>query len=340
MKYSERSTLRPNRTKWLYPAGVVFALIAAVLSLALGSTSLPFGDMADAFAKGFSYSAGTRIFGYVRLPRTIAALACGAALAVSGAVIQGVLRNRLASPSIIGVNAGAGLAVTLCTALGILGGWQLSVFSFAGGFASVLLVSLGAKRWGASRGTVILIGVAMNSLLGAISNTVTTFLPQVGVMSNDFKMGAFTSVTYSRLLPAVIGIAIAIAILRTAHNQLDVLTLGEETAQGLGMNTGKMRVVFLLLAALLAGCAVSLAGLLSFVGLLIPHAIRRVVGSKSSHLIGLCALYGAGFVCLCDTVARTVFAPYEVPVGIMMAFLGAPFFVFILIKGKGGHRND
>jgi iron complex transport system permease protein len=135
-------------------------------------------------------------------------------------------------------------------------------------------------------------------------------------------------------------IAVAIAVLRTAHNQLDVLTLGEETARGLGMNTGKMRMVFLLLAALLAGCAVSLAGLLSFVGLLVPHAIRRIAGSKSSHLIGLSGLYGAGFVCLCDTVARTLFAPYEIPVGIIMAFLGAPFFVFILIKGKGGHKYD
>ena len=96
----------------------------------------------------------------------------------------------------------------------------------------------------------------------------------------------------------------------------------------------------LLLAALLAGCAVSLAGLLSFVGLLIPHAIRRVAGSKASNLMGLSALYGAGFVCLCDTLARTVFSPYEIPVGIIMAFLGAPFFVFILIKGKGGHSRD
>lgn len=330
----------PNKTKWLYPLGILFLLTAAAASLMLGSTSLSLGEMVDALGNGFQYSAGTRIFGYVRLPRTLASLACGAALAVAGAVIQGVLRNRLASPSIIGVNAGAGLAVTLCTALGILGGWQISLFSFVGAFAAVMLVSLGAKHWGASRGTVILIGVAMNSFLGAISSTVTTFLPEVGVMSNDFKVGAFSAVTYPRLLPAVILIAITIVVLRTMHNQLDVLTLGEETAQGLGMNPGKMRTVFLLFAALLAGCAVSLAGLLSFVGLLIPHVIRRIAGSKSSHLIGLSALFGAGFVCLCDTVARTVFAPYEIPVGIIMAFLGAPFFVFILVKGKGGHKHD
>ena len=111
-------------------------------------------------------------------------------------------------------------------------------------------------------------------------------------------------------------------------------------AKGLGLNTSLMRTLFLLFAALLAGCAVSLAGLLSFVGLLVPHTVRRVAGSSSSSLMGLCALYGAGFVCLCDTVARTAFSPYEIPVGIIMAYLGAPFFVFILIKGKGGHSRD
>ena len=129
---------------------------------------------------------------------------CGAALAVSGALIQNVLANRLASPSIIGVNAGAGLAVTLCTAFGIMGGWQLSLFSFVGAFAAVMVVSLGARRWGASRGTVILIGVAMNSLLGAISDTVTTFIPEVGLMSNDFRIGEFAAIPYNRLVPAAI----------------------------------------------------------------------------------------------------------------------------------------
>ena len=333
--YSENN----NITRW-YLIGILFLGLSAVLGIVLGSTPLSFAEIAGAFQNGVNSSAGARIFAYVRFPRTLASLLCGAALAVSGAVIQGVLVNRLASPSIIGVNAGAGLAVTVCTALGILGGWQLSLSAFIGAFISVMIVSLGSKRWGASRGTVILIGVAMNSLLGAVSNTITTLIPEVGLMSNDFRIGEFSSVTYQKLIPAAVIIVCAILILCTLHNELDVLTLGEETAAGLGLNISVMRTLFLMLAALLAGSAVSLAGLLSFVGLLVPHAIRRLVGSKSSHLIGLCALYGAGFVCLCDTVARTAFSPYEIPVGIIMAYLGAPFFVFILIKGKGGHGRD
>ena len=324
----------------MYVLGFFFLGISGLLGIALGSTPLSFSEIVDAFSEGFNSSAGSRIFAYSRLPRTLASMISGAALAVSGAVIQGVLANRLASPSIIGVNAGAGLAVTLCTALGIYGGWRLSLFSFLGAFAAVMLVSFGSRHWGASRGTVILIGVAMNSLLGAVSDTITTLIPEVGVMSNDFKIGEFTAITYPKLIPAMVIVLFVIIVLITLHNELDVLTLGEDHAQGLGLNISAMRTLFLLFAALLSGCAVSLAGLLSFVGLLVPHAIRRVAGSKSSNLIGLCAIYGGGFVCLCDTLARTLFTPYEIPVGIIMAYLGAPFFVFILVKGKGGHGRD
>ena len=341
MKNSVKYCLKkPNKIKRLYFAGFLFVGIAIITGLMLGSTRLTFTEIGQAFTNGFDFSAGTRIFAYVRLPRTAAALVCGAALAVSGAVIQGVLANRLASPSIIGVNSGAGLAVTICTALGVYGGWRLSVFSFLGAFSAVMPVSLGSRKWGASRGTVILIGVAMNSLLAAFSDTIVTFMPNVGVMSNDFKIGEFSGVTYQKLIPAALIISVAVIVLLTLTNELDVLTLGEDNAKGLGMNTSVMRVLFLLLAALLAGCAVSLAGLLSFVGLIVPHAVRRLAGSKSSHLLGLCTLFGAAFVCLCDTIARTAFAPYEIPVGIIMAFLGAPFFVFILVKGKGGHARD
>lgn len=330
----------PNRIKLLYLAGGLSLAAAAVLGICFGNTPLSFAEIRQALGTDAASSAAARIFLYVRLPRTLASLCCGAALAVSGVVIQGVLANRLASPSIIGVNAGAGLAVTLCTALGIYGGLQLSMFSFLGAFTSVMLVSIAARKWGASRGTVILIGVAMNSLLGAVSDTIVTFIPEVGVMSNDFKVGEFSAVTYQKLIPSVILILIMLLMLLTLSNELDVLTLGEDNAKGLGMNTGLMRPLFLLCAAALAGCAVSLAGLLSFVGLIVPHAVRRVAGNKSFHLIVLSGLFGSAFVCICDTIARTAFSPYEIPVGIIMSFLGAPFFVFILIKGKGVHGCD
>ena len=341
MKHSPKScSNNRKRIRALYLLGFVSLLASALLGVALGGTPLPFSAIWKAMREGLTASADGRILLYVRLPRTAAALLCGGALAVSGAVIQGVLANRLASPSIIGVNAGAGLAVTLCTALRIYGGWRMALAAFLGAFAAVTVVSLGARKWGASRGTVILLGVAMNSLLGAISDAIITFFPEVGTMSRDFKVGQFMAVTGQKLLPAAVLILLALAVLMTLTNELDVLTLGEDSARGLGMDTSKMRTLFLLLAALLAGCAVSLAGLLSFAGLIVPHTVRRIAGNNAAHLLPLCTLFGAGFVSLCDTFSRTLFSPYEIPVGIIMAFLGVPFFVFILIKGKGGHARD
>lgn len=326
-----------SKIGYVYAIAVVMLLVSAVLGILLGATRLGFLDLIRVIWAGNTDSPEARILWFVRLPRVLASLLCGGALAVSGAVIQGVLANRLASPSIIGVNAGAGLAVTLCAALGAMGGWRLSAFAFAGAFAAVMAVSFGAKKWGASRGTVILMGVAMNSLLGAVSDAIKILVPEVSILSNDFRIGDFSGVTYPKLIPASVVILISLFLLLTLSNELDVLTLGDENARSLGLNTGVMRTLFLILAAALAGAAVSIAGLLSFVGLLVPHAVRRVATGESRHLIPLCALFGAGFVTLCDTLSRVVFAPYELPVGIIMAFLGAPFFLFILMKGKGGH---
>lgn len=335
MKHSVRCF---NRNCILFTIAALLFFAAAAVGLFCGSASVSFSDMLSAIKNG-PVATGERIFLFARLPRTLGSLLAGAALAVSGALIQNVLANSLASPSIIGVNSGAGLAVTICTALGLYGGWHLSLFAFLGAFGAVSLVSLGAKKWGTSRGTLILMGVAMNSLLGAVSDTVITFFPEVGVMSNDFRIGDFSTVTYSKLLPTGILIPLTVLLLLTLCSELDIFTLGEETARGLGLNTKFYRTGFLLLAALLAGCAVSLAGLLSFVGLLIPHVVRRLGVTPAKYLLPLCALLGGGFVTLCDTAARTLFTPYEVPVGIIMAFLGAPFFLFLLIKGKGGYRD-
>ena len=332
-------SLQKNRIVYTYAISLAVLLLSVILGILLGSTKISLSDMLGAIVRGDYQSPEARILLYVRLPRVLGSLICGIALAVSGAVIQGVLANRLASPSIIGVNAGAGLAVTLCSAFGIIGGWQLSLFSFLGAFFAVMIVSTGAKKWGASRGTVILLGVALNAFLGAVSDTVKTFIPEVGIISNDFRVGDFSSVTYAKVIPAAVAIIVTVIVLQTFASDLDVLTLGDENAKGLGLNTGVMRIVFLMLSALLAGAAVSVCGLLSFVGLLVPHAVRRIATSKAKHLVPLSALFGAGFVTLCDTLARVVFAPYELPVGIIMAFLGAPFFIFILIKGKGGRRN-
>lgn len=322
-----------------YLSGILFLLFSFFLGLTFGSTNLGFSEIIKAFSDFSAESVSGRIFWYVRFPRTAACIVCGAALSVSGAVTQGVLANRLASPGIIGVNSGAGLAVTLCTAFGIYGGFRLSLFAFVGAFVSVIAVSVIAARTGASKGTVILMGIALNSLFNAISDTVITFNPDIAVMSNDFKIGEFSSVTYQKLLPAAVVIAVSLLILFTLKNELEIIGMGQETAEGLGLNARFYRILFLILSALLAGSAVSIAGLLSFVGLIVPHIVRKLMGGGGKRLLPMCALLGGGFVSLCDTTARTLFTPYEIPVGIIMSFLGVPFFILLLIKKKGGHAD-
>lgn len=294
-------------------------LLVTLLSLGLGSAALT-----------------PVIFRFVRLPRTLGCLLAGAALAVSGAVIQGVLSNKLASPSIIGVNAGAGLAVTLCCAWGALSGWVIAGSAFLGALLSVFLIVFVAEKAGASRTTVILTGVAVNAFLNALSEAVSTLIPEAGMMAGDFRVGGFGAVSQVRLLPAGVLICLALLVVCSLHNELDVLALGEETAQGLGMNVKKTRTLLLVLAALLAGAAVSFAGLLGFVGLIVPHAVRRMAGSESKVLLPLCAMGGAAFVAFCDTAARVIFAPFELPVGILLSVMGGPFFLLLLLKRKGG----
>ena len=317
----------------------IFCLFSAVLSLCLGTANLSLAQLWQAVLRGPTYNDGW-IFWYSRFPRTVGCLLSGAALAVSGAVIQAVLNNKLASPSIIGVNAGAGLAVTFCCSFGFLSGWAIAGSAFAGALLAVMAVMFVSKKTGASRSTVILSGVAINSFLNAVSEGIVVLFPDVGMLSGDFRVGGFSSINHNRLIPAGILILLSLLLLLSLCSELDVLSLGEETAQGLGMNVKRTRMIFLLLAAMLAGASVSFAGLLGFVGLIVPHGARKLVGSESRALLPLCALGGAGFVCGCDLAARMIFAPYELPVGILMAVLGGPFFLLLLAKRKGGHSYD
>lgn len=326
-----------KRTLIFLAAGII-CLAAAVLSLCLGAARLPLAELWQAVTRGPADTAGW-IFWYARLPRTAACLLSGAGLAVSGAVIQGVLHNKLASPGIIGVNAGAGFAVTLCCALGLLSGWVIALAAFVGAMGCVLLVVITARKTGASRTTVILGGVAIGSFLTALSEALVTLIPEAGMLSGDFRVGGFAAVAYTRLIPAGILILLGLIVVLTLCNELDVLALGEETAHSLGMPVEKIRTLLLILAAMLAGASVSFAGLLGFVGLIVPHIARRLVGGESRYLLPLCAIGGAGFVTACDLAARLLFAPYELPVGILLSVIGGPFFIILLLKSKGGRSH-
>lgn len=331
--------MNKHKVKLLFSGAVLFLITSIILSVCFGSVHITLAELMETIKQGIGNveTPVERIFWYARLPRTAACVLAGAALSVSGAVIQGVLTNKLASPGIIGVNAGAGLAVTICCALGAFSGWMIAGAAFGGAITAVLLVALIAQKIRASRTTVILGGVAVNSCLNAASEAISILVPDAGMQAADFRVGGFSNVAYARLLPAGILIVVGLISLFTLTNELDVISLGEDTAQGLGMPVKKMRTLFLGISALLAGAAVSFAGLLGFVGLIVPHVARKLVSNESEKLLPFCALTGAGFVTICDLLARTMFSPYEIPVGILMSFIGGPFFIFLLISRKGGH---
>lgn len=324
--------------RYFWSMGLLLVL-SVVLNLCLGSVNLSFRELWMAIAKREEAGAAGKIFWYARLPRTAACMLTGAALAVSGAVIQDVLSNKLASPSIIGVNAGAGFAVTLCCAAGIYSGWKIAGAAFAGAMLTAMLIAVTAQKIRASRTTVILGGVAVNSCLNAASEAISILVPEAGMQAADFRVGGFSAVAYTRLIPAGALIVIGLLLVCSLCNELDVIALGTETAQGLGLPVKQMRLVFLGLSALLAGAAVSLAGLLGFIGLLVPHGVRRLVSGENRFVLPLSAMCGACFVNFCDLLARTLFSPYEIPVGIMLSVIGGPFFIFLLMKEKGGHAN-
>ena len=311
-------------------------LVLAVLSLCLGAVPLTPGQLWDALMQGPTHTAGY-ILWYVRLPRTLACLLSGGALAAAGTILQRMLGSSLASPGIIGVNAGAGLGVTVCCALGLLSGWAFSLFAFAGAVLTVSAVAALAWRGSQSRRVVILAGVAAGSILTALREGLTILFPDSAMLSGDFRVGGLSSVVSARLLPAGVLILIAMALAISLCRQLDILALGEDTARSLGMPVRGVRTVFLLLSAVLAGAAVSFAGLLGFVGLLVPHMARRLVGSESRFALPMSISLGAGLVTVCDLVGRLVFAPHELPVGILMAVLGGPFFLTLLLR-KGEHH--
>lgn len=311
-------------------------LTAAALSLWFGSVKLHPSQVFDALLGKDSVSAAGRIVLYSRLPRTCASLLAGCALAVSGALIQTVLENPLASPNVIGVNSGAGFAVALICAIAPTAQPFASVAAFGGALAGIFLVAGLARRTGASRMTVILAGIAISSLFSAGIDTVVTLAPEALNGVSDFRIGGFTGVTMSQLAPAALLTLPGLVLALSLSGQMDILRLGSDTAKSLGLSVTVLRFILLTLSAALAGAAVSFCGLIGFVGLIVPHAMRRLFGEDSLPLLLSSALGGALFVTLCDLLARVLFAPFELPVGIVLAFAGAPFFLWLLFRQRGG----
>jgi iron complex transport system permease protein len=341
MKSSRTSSiLKKADRRTLFLVLFLLVLLSATISMCLGAVLIPPDQIIKTLLGKKTSTVVTQIVLYARLPRTCGCLLAGIALSVSGAVIQGVLNNPLAAPNIIGVNAGAGLMVAICSAVFPPWSFAAPLAAFAGALLGVGLVLFIAEKTGASRITLVLSGVAVSNIFSAGIDAVITFFPDALNGYSDFRIGGVANLSMSRVMPAMWVILVALVLTLSLSSELDILMLGESTAQSLGLPAKKLRLVLLALAAALAGAAVSFCGLLGFVGLIVPHIMRRFVGEESRYLLPACALGGAAMLTFCDVLARTLFAPYELPVGIVLSLVGGPFFIWLLLRQRGGRIHD
>ena len=274
----------------------------------------------------------------VRLPRVVGACLAGMGLATAGVILQGVMNNSLASPNTIGVNSGAGFAVMLTLMLGGSYTFHVPAAAFLGALVTTLAIFGLAYLSDSSRTTIILAGITVSSFLNAGINTIKLIDSDISVNLTSFLIGSLSGLTFDSLLVPGIAILVALCAACLFAKAVNVLSLGDDIARSLGLNVAVMRLVLLVLSSVLAGCVVSYAGLLSFVGLIVPHICRRLFGNDARYLLPCSALLGACFVLICDTLGRVLFAPFELPAGIIMSFVGGPFFLYLLLKKKGGRR--
>lgn len=311
-------------------------LLSLAASLLAGTTRLSLQEVLRALPDGDTKNAALRIFLYARLPRVLGGLMCGSGLAVAGAILQVVLNNSLAGPNIIGVNAGAGFAALLVMALFPERAALVPAAAFLGALACALLVYSIARATGASRMTLVLAGVVVGCIINAASSTLKVLFPEIINTYSGFSIGTLNGVTLRQLGASAPYLLLGILAALLLGGSMDILALGDEMARALGLRAERCRLLLILTAAVLAGASVSIAGLISFVGLLVPHIARSFLGSENRLVIIGSALLGASSVLLCDLLGRVLFAPFEISVGIILSLLGGICFIILLLRRKGG----
>jgi iron complex transport system permease protein len=314
------------------------ALGTLVLAPLIGSTPIDLGRVFDRRIP-FAENVDAQIFFVARLPRVLAAALVGAALAGSGVVFQALLRNPLATPFTLGVSAGAALGamatITFGLPLGVAGIPPTAVASFAGALGAVAIVYglASARHRGFSTGVLLLAGVTLNSFFSAL----ILFVQYLADFSQTFRtvrwlMGDLDVASYRPLLAALPLALAGFAIFARLPRTLNLLSLGHDSAASRGIDVGRAERLAFFSASLATGAAVSLAGPIGFVGIIIPHLVRLLVGSDHRVVLPASGLFGAAFLILCDVVARTAMAPLELPVGVITALIGGPFFLWLLIR--------
>ena len=321
-----------SRSRHIYIYILLFGLLitASFLSVMLGSVYINPADILKCFFTPDKTSVTYILIVNIRLPRMLGAIIAGMGLSVAGVILQGVMNNALASPNTIGVNSGAGFFVMLAMMLFPHSGYATSIASFVGALLTTLAIYALAYMADSSRTTIILAGITVSSFLNAGINTIKLINTDITLNITSFLMGTLSGLTFNKIALPAIGIIAAVLV--------SLLSLGDDYARSLGLNVPLTRFFLLVLSSIMAGLVVSFAGLLSFIGLIVPHICRTLFGSDARYLLPTSALLGASFVLICDIIGRLIAAPYELPAGIIMAFIGGPFFMYLLLKKKGGRR--
>lgn len=329
-----KSVFRSAAGRGAFLVLLLLLLAAAVLmSLSVGSLKLPLKEIVSTLwnrPEGVNY----QILFNIRLPRILLGAMVGGCFAVAGAILQGVMRNPLASPGIIGVSAGGGLAGIIVMLVLPQFGALLVPAAFCGSLATALLVYLLAWKRGVSPVRLILAGVAVSAMLGAFSSTILLFNAERAGGILDFSIGSLSARSWHQIQQVGLYMLFAFLAAFSLGGKLNILALGDEVAIGLGLKVERVRFLLIATAALLAASAVSVAGLLGFVGLIAPHIMRMLIGSDNRFLLPASALFGALMVVSCDTIGRLVMDPSELPVGIIMALMGPPFFLWLLRRHR------
>lgn len=330
-----------RRRVWTSVAGFgALAIAATVLAPTVGSTSI---SLARAFDRAipFADNVDAQIFFVARLPRTLAGALVGAALAAAGVVLQALLRNPLATPFTLGVSAGASLGAMLAImAVGpfsLAGVSSVTLASFAGSLCAVGVVYGLARirHRGLSTDVLLLAGVTMNAFFSAL----ILFVQYFADMAETFRamrwlMGDLDVSSYEPIVAALPLLVAAFVLFAWLPRPLNLLTLGPEAASTRGVDVGRAQRLAFLGASVATGAAVSLGGPIGFIGIVVPHLVRLLVGADHRVVLPASALFGAAFLVLCDLVARTALSPLELPVGVITALIGGPFFLWLLVRRK------
>ncbi|MFA6948388.1 MAG: iron ABC transporter permease [Eubacteriales bacterium] len=319
-----------------YTVMLALLILICAASLRFGSSAMSTGEFIGALLRTDSYKTQSLILYSIRLPRMAGALVAGIGLSVSGVLLQSVTANELAAPNIIGVNSGAGFAVILTLFLFPAAFAAIPLAAFVGAFTATLIIVAAANRISASKTAIVLAGIALTAMLNACISFITLLDTDTLASYNYFSIGGLAGVRVTELyIPAAITLC-CLALSLVIARRINLLALGDAMACSLGVNVRRLRLICLVLASASAAAVVSYAGLLGFVGLVVPHIARRISGGSVREVLCTSAICGGILVVAADLAGRVLFAPSEVPVGIIMAFIGAPFFFFLLFRRNGG----